>query len=65
MLSQSEFEMPLSRPALPADPPPAASRAEPAEAEPAVEPAAQAGAAAWTLWGRRTASTANPKRTFG
>ena len=57
VLSQSEFEMPLSRPALPADPPPAASRAE---------PAAQAGAAAWTLWGRGTANGFNgkPKEDF-
>ena len=51
VLSQSEFEMPLSRPALPADPPPAASRAE---------------AAAWTLWGRGTANGFNgkPKEDF-
>ena len=61
VLSQSEFELPLSGPALPEDPPPAASVAEaaPVAAELPMEPAAQA--AAWTLWGRGTASEFNGK----
>ncbi len=63
VLSQSEFELPLSGPASPADPPPAASVAEadPAATDPLVEPAAQAAAATWTLWGRGTASGFNGK----
>ena len=63
VLSQSEFELPLSGPASPADPPPAASVAEadPAATDPMVEPAAQAAAATWTLWGRGTASGFNGK----
>ena len=68
VLSQSEFELPLSGPASPADPPPAASvaEAEPAATDPMVEPAAQAAAATWTLWGRGTASGFNgkPKADF-
>ena len=68
VLSQSEFELPLSGPASPADPPPAASVAEadPAATDPMVEPAAQAAAATWTLWGRGTASGFNgkPKADF-
>ena len=68
VLSQSEFELPLSGPASPADPPPAASvaEAEPAATDPLVEPAAQAAAATWTLWGRGTASGFNgkPKADF-
>ena len=52
VLSQSEFEVPLSRPALPEESPPAASMAEagPAAAGPAVEPAAQAGAGGRLQW---------------
>ncbi len=63
VLSQSEFEMPLSGPASPEAPPPAASVAEadPAATDPLVEPAAQAAAATWTLWGRGTASGFNGK----
>ena len=63
VLSQSEFEVPLSGPTSPADPPPAASVAEadPAATDPLVEPAAQAAAATWTLWGRGTASGFNGK----
>ena len=51
VLSQSEFEVPLSGPALPEAPSAAASLAdaEPAAAEPPMEPAAQAAAATWTL----------------
>ncbi len=68
VLSQSAFELPLSGPASPADPPPAASVAEagPAATDPLVEPAAQAAAATWTLWGRGTASGFNgkPKADF-
>ena len=63
VLSQSEFELPLSGPTSPADPPPAASVAEadPAATDPMMEPAAQAAAATWTLWGRGTASGFNGK----
>ena len=63
VLAQSEFELPLSGPALPKAPSPAASLAEagPAAAEPPMEPATQAGAATWTLWGRGTASGFNGK----
>ena len=68
VLSQSAFELPLSGPTSPADPPPAASvaEAEPAATDPLVEPAAQAAAATWTLWGRGTASGFNgkPKADF-
>ncbi len=68
VLSQSEFELPLSGPASPEAPSPAASVAEvePAATDPMVEPAAQAAAATWTLWGRGTASGFNgkPKADF-
>ena len=68
VLSQSEFEMPLSQPTSPEEPPPAASKAEaaPAVAVSAGEQAAHEDAAAWTLWGRRPASGFNgkPKADF-
>ena len=68
VLSQSEFELPLSGPTLPEAPSPAASvtEADPAATDPMVEPAAQVAAATWTLWGRGTASGFNgkPKADF-
>ena len=63
VLSQSQFELPLSRPAPLAVA--SATEGTPA-AGPPIEPAAQAGAAAWTLWGRGTASgfDGRPKDDF-
>ena len=61
VLAQSEFELPLNQPA----PLAIATEGTPA-AEPPIEPAAQVGAAAWTLWGRGMASGFNgkPKDAF-
>ncbi len=63
VLSQSAFEMPLSRPAPRAVA--SATEGTPA-AGPPIDPAAQAAAATWTLWGRGTASGFNgkPKADF-
>ena len=63
VLAQSEFDVPLSRPAPLAVA--SATEGTPA-AGPPIESAAQAGAAAWTLWGRGTASGFNgePKADF-
>ncbi len=63
VLAQSAFELPLSRPAPHAVA--SATEGTPA-AGPPIDPAAQAGAAAWTLWGRGTASGFNgkPKADF-
>ncbi len=58
VLSQSAFELPLSRPAPLAVA--SATEGTPAAGPPS-DPAAQAGAAAWTLWGRGTASGFNGK----
>ena len=63
VLSQSAFELPLSRPAPRAVA--SATEGTPA-AGPPIDPAAQAAAATWTLWGRGTASGFNgkPKADF-
>lgn len=53
-MSQSEFELPLSRTASTEEPQPSASMVE-------ADPATHAEAAAWTLWGRRTANGFNGK----
>ena len=58
VLSQSAFELPLSRPAPLAVA--SATEGTPA-AGPPIDPAAQAAAATWTLWGRGTASGFNGK----
>ena len=64
LMSQSEFEIPLSREPLPDAPSEPAG--VPEESGSAVDTAARAEAAAWTLWGRGTASGFNgrPKDDF-
>ena len=70
VMSESAFEIPLRRPTPAADPPtPDAPREPEGVAETAsapVDTAAQAEAAAWTLWGRGTASgfDGKPKDDF-
>ena len=62
VMSQSAFEIPLRRPPTPDAPPEGVGE----EASASVDTAAQAGAAAWTLWGRGTASgfDGRPKDDF-
>ncbi len=66
VLSQSEFELPLRQPAADAPTPVGVTEADPAAPIPPVETAPQAAAAAWTLWGRGTASgfDGKPKDDF-
>ncbi len=68
VLSQSEFELPLRQPAPATDAPTpvGVTEADPAAPTPPVETAPQAAAAAWTLWGRGTASgfDGRPKDDF-